>query len=217
MDQELRCTIGSAVHDFIQDNCSIFTEQEVCLKVPSKRLSTRLDCLINDDILVEIKSCNYADLKQIIKDGKPRIKDFYQSTLYKYLIENYLDEIKLQKPTRGGTIPLLDKYNIKHMQFIYVCHEVISADTDNMSEAVKFATNLRKLSNSKKDPFWFIQTMNVDLSTINMTIFENVVKEKIDDILHHLNTNQIPEMDSKFIDKGACFFCIHGQTCSSQG
>jgi hypothetical protein len=214
---ELRCVMGQGVHDFIQDNCATFTEQEVCLKVPSKRLSTRLDCLINNDVLVEIKSCNYADLKDIIKTQKPRIKDFYQAALYKYLLENYLDEIKQQKPTRGGTIPLLDNYDIKHLQFIYVCHELVASDTDSMSAAVKDAKNLRKLSNSKKNPFWFIQTMNVDLQTVNMPVFENIIKEKIDDILYHLNNNKIPEMDNKFVDKGACFFCIHGKVCESQG
>jgi hypothetical protein len=212
---ELRCTLGNACHDFLQDNCSTFTEQEVCLKVPSKRISCRLDCLINDDVLVEIKSCNYADLKNIIKTNKPRIKDWYQGALYKYLIENYLDEIKLQKPTRGGTIPLLDKYDIKYLQFIYICHEVISADTNNMSEAVKFATNLRKLSNSKKNPFWFIQTMTTDLANIDMNIFEDIIKDKIEYILNALNTNNVPPLDGKYIDKGACFFCIHKTVCES--
>lgn len=212
---EMRCVVGTAIHDFIQDNCSVFTEQEVCLKVPSKRLSCRLDCLINNNVLVEIKSCNYADLKQIIKTNKPRIKDWYQGALYKYLLENHLDEIKKQKPTRGGTIPLLDNYNIEHLQFVYVCHEVISGDSDSMSEAVKFATNLRKLSGSKKNPFWFIQTINTDLSTIDMTIYEKIITDKIDFLYNSLESNKIPELDCQFIDKGACFFCIHKSVCES--
>ncbi|MBC8427523.1 MAG: hypothetical protein H8D97_01390 [Proteobacteria bacterium] len=179
-------------------------------------MSCRLDCLINDNVIVEIKSCNYTDLKQIIKDGKPRIKDWYQGALYKYLLENYLDEIKQQKPTRGGTIPTLDKYNIEHIQLIYVCHEVISGDTDNMSEAVKFATNLRKLSGSKKNPFWFIQTMNTDLSTINMSVFEKIIVNKINHIYDSLKNDILPPLDSEFIDKGACFFCIHKDICQRQ-
>jgi len=213
----LRTQLGQAVHDFIQENSSTFTEQEVCLKVPSKRMSCRLDCLINDDVLVEIKSCPYSDIAKIIKTGKPRPNDFYQASLYKYLLETYLDEIKKQKPTRGGSNPLLDSYNIKYLQFIYVCHEVICADSESMSEAVKFAQNLRKLSNSKKDPFWFIQTVNIDLKTIDMTFYENIIKEKIDEILYYLDNDKIPELDSKYIDKKACFFCIYGDVCKSQG
>jgi hypothetical protein len=213
---EMRCTIGSGVHDFIQDNYSKFTEQEVCLKVPSRRLSTRLDCLINDNVLVEIKTCAYSDMADIIKTGKPRIKDFYQIALYKYLLENHLEEAKQQAPTRGGTIALLDEYNIEYFQFIYVCHELLADETESMSEAIKYAKNLKKLSGSKKDPFWFIQTINVDLRNIDMSIYEKIIVEKLDAILYHLNNNKLPELDSKFIDKGACFFCIHSSICKEQ-
>jgi hypothetical protein len=213
---EMRCTIGTAVHDFIQDNCGVFTEQEVCLKVPSKRMSTRLDCLINDNVLVEIKSCNYTDMKEIIKTGRPRIKDFYQATLYKYLLENHLEEAKLQKPTRGGVSPGLDKYNIEYIQLVYVCHELVSGDSDSMDDAVKFAKNLKKLSGSKQDPFWFIQTVNVDLRNLDMSIYEKVVVDKMASIKKALDTNQLPTMDDKYIDKQACFFCLHGDICKSQ-
>lgn len=42
----LRSTIGSAIHDFIQDNTSQMTEIERSIKVPSIRFSGRLDGLI---------------------------------------------------------------------------------------------------------------------------------------------------------------------------
>jgi hypothetical protein len=213
----LRTTLGSAVHDFIQDNCDTFTEQEVCLKVPSRRLSCRLDCLINDNVLVEIKSCPHSDLKDIMKTGQPRIKDFYQAVLYKYLIENHLEEAKQQAPTRGGSTALLDEYNIEYMQFIYVAHDLISSDTDSISEAIKHSKNLKKLSGARRNPFWFMQTVNVDLRNLDISLYENIINRKINEMVKYLAGNKVPEMDHEFIDKGACFFCIHSQLCKEQG
>ena len=204
---EFRSALGTATHNFIQDNYTGFTETEVTLKVPSKRVSARLDALINNNILVEIKSCAYKDFSDIIKKQKPRIKDFYQACLYKYLLENHLDEIKLQQPSRGGKLPVCDNYKIDHFQFIYVAQQLINGDTESMDEAVAFATNLGKLSNSKKDPFWFIRTLTLDLSTVNMSLYEDLIKDKMAHILHFLNSNIVPPIDSKFIDKQACFFC----------
>ena len=110
---EFRARFGNAAHDMLQDYSTTFTETEACLKVPSLKLSVRLDAVINNDVVVEIKSCAYADYAKIISSKKPRIHDFQQAILYKYLLENHLDEIKQQKPTRSGSIPKLDKYDIK--------------------------------------------------------------------------------------------------------
>jgi hypothetical protein len=214
---DFRCHLGSSVHEFIQDNYQSFTEKEVCLKVPSKRLSCRLDCLINNNVLVEIKSCNYADLSEIIKTGRPRQKDLYQAVLYKYLLENYLEEIKLQQPTRNGVIPSLDYYKITNIQLIYVCHELISGDTENINDAVAFSKNLAKLNNSKQNPFWFIQTINVDLKNTNVQLYENLLVDKLEDVLSFLNSKTVPPLDSKFIDKSACFFCLHSNVCKNSG
>jgi len=60
----MRASLGNAVHDCIQKNSDQFTEQEKSIKVPSIRCSVRLDCLIGDNILVEIKSCTYTDYKR---------------------------------------------------------------------------------------------------------------------------------------------------------
>ena len=115
----LRAELGKAVHNFIQSNSTVFTEQERSMKVPSIRVSGRLDCLINDNILCEIKSCTYDDYHKILTKRQPRMADFMQTLLYKYLLENYLSEIKSQpRKTLRSDPPALDKYKIQYIQFI---------------------------------------------------------------------------------------------------
>ena len=104
---KLRTDLGNACHTFIQSS-KIFTEQEVYLRVPSLNISTKIDCLINNNVLVEIKSCNYTDYSAIIKNNLPRTKDLYQAVLYKHLLENYLDESASQVLTPDE----IKKYNL---------------------------------------------------------------------------------------------------------
>ena len=116
----MRSTIGTAIHDFIQSNTDQFTEREVSLKVPSIRFSGRLDNLIGPNILVEIKSCTYSDYEKIIRTRKPRVSDFYQTMVYKYILEKHLAEardpnIKIRK---GTSKPKFEKYDIQTIQFI---------------------------------------------------------------------------------------------------
>ena len=111
----LRSYLGNAAHAFIQHESKQFTEQEVSLKVPSIRFSGRLDCLINNDVLVEIKSLPYKEYKKIIKNQTPRIGDFYQCMTYKYILENHLDEAKNHTEQTRTQKPKLDKYNIRYI------------------------------------------------------------------------------------------------------
>jgi len=92
----LRSTIGTAIHEFIQSNTNQFTEGEVSLKIPSIKFSGRLDNLIGPNILIEIKSCTYADYEKIIRTRKPRVSDFYQAIVYKYILENILMRLEIQ-------------------------------------------------------------------------------------------------------------------------
>ena len=47
----LRSTIGSAIHDFIQDHSKQFTELEPIIKIPSIIFSGRIDGLIGNNVL----------------------------------------------------------------------------------------------------------------------------------------------------------------------
>ena len=75
---ELRCSLGNACHEFIQGVSGMFTETEVCLKVPDLKISARLDGLINHNVLCEIKSCGYSDYAKILSSNTPRSHDFWQ-------------------------------------------------------------------------------------------------------------------------------------------
>ena len=209
-----RNELGTSVHNFLQTNGSNqFTELEVTLKVPSLHVSCRLDGLIGNNVLVEIKSCPYSDYDTIIKKNQPRQTDFYQALLYKYLIENYLEEIKQQQPSRGGKLPQLNKYNIEHIQFIYVCHELAVADSDDLNSAVKFAGELRKSLNSQKNPFWFLTTLTIDMTSLNIDPYIDYLKKRIEQFNYYLQNGQTPPKNHPYVDMKSCFFCLYKDYC----
>jgi len=212
---EMRAALGTAAHDFIQDVPGVFTETEVCLKSPSLRLSIRLDALINHNVLVEIKSCGYSDYSKIISSNKPRVKDFYQTMVYKYLLENYLDEIKQQTPSRNGSLPALDSYDIQYIQFIYICHELISADCNSLNESLLLSKALKKQLESKRNPFWFIKVLTIDLSKINYSSYIEYIDDKIKEINNHLSESSIPPLTNKYIDEKDCYFCLYNKICKN--
>jgi uncharacterized membrane-anchored protein YjiN (DUF445 family) len=156
----MRSTIGTAIHEFIQNNTNQFTEREVSLKIPSIRFSGRLDNLIGPNMLIEIKSCPYSDYEKIISTRKPRVNDFYQSMAYKYILENHLDEARDPniKVRQGTQKPKFDKYDIKTVQFIYVAHDVTATDVDSFAEILQRIKDLKRLLNSKSNSFFFITT-----------------------------------------------------------
>lgn len=209
----MRGVIGNSVHDFVQSVDNIFTETEICLKVPSLQISVRADALINNDILVELKSCTYSDYDDILKKRAPRNSDFYQAVFYKYLLENHIDEIRNQIPTRKGKLPKYDHYDIKYIQLIYLCHELISSDSSTLNEDIKFSKTLKRKLDSKKNPFWFLTTLTVDITKIDIKIYENYILEKYKVIKHSIDSNDIIPMDNKFIDTKGCFFCVYQNVC----
>jgi len=215
-----RAALGTATHDYIQDLSlgKIFTECEVCLKVPSKRVSMRLDALINDDTLVEIKSCAYSDYKKIISSNKPRLGDLHQAIFYKYLLQNHLEELSVQAPTRGGCQPALKDYsNIRYIQMIYLCHELIAAEDEKMTDAVKFATNVRKFAKKESgiSDFWFITPLAIDTQTFDIKSHEKYLVNKLDETLKYLEMKQLPPDNHPYVDTSKCFFCQFKDQCNA--
>jgi hypothetical protein len=208
-----RAILGNACHDFIQSFDTQLTEQEVTLKVPSLRVSSRLDGLINNDVIVEIKSCPYNDYAKIVRTQQPRIADFYQVMLYKYLLDNFQDEIMQQKPSRGGKLPALPNYDLRYLQFVYVCHELATADTESIGESIKFSKDLKRMLGSKKNPFFFLTTVTIDTHQMDITPVYDYIKSKISELNKFLDNGQTPPMDHPHIDEGSCFFCLYKVPC----
>jgi len=211
----MRSFLGNAIHDFIQSISTCFTESEVSLKVPSIRTSCRIDNLINDNVLVEIKSCPYDDYSKIISSKRPRIADFRQTLFFRYLLHNHLIEAK-QQPlnTLRSSPPKLDKYNIRYIQYIYVAHDIIASDVSSMSQAFALVKQMKKLLESRYNKFFFITALTLDLETVDITCHELDIVEKLNMINYCLTNNIIPNKDSKFI-KDSCFFCMYKKICSS--
>lgn len=215
-----RAALGTATHNYIQDLSlgKIFTECEVCLKVPSKRISMRLDALINDETLVEIKSCSYTDYKKILTSNKPRLGDLHQAIFYRWLLQNHLEEMKKQEPTRGGIRPTLNDYsNIKYIQMIYICHELISAESDTMRDAIKYATSIRKLAKKESgiSDFWFIAPLAISTQSFDIKSHENYLVNKLEELLKYLELKQLPPDDHPYVDNTKCFFCQFKDQCNA--
>lgn len=211
----MRGVIGTAVHEFIQNNTNQFTEREVSLKIPSKRFSVRLDNLIGQNILVEIKSCPYSDYEKIITTRKPRVNDFYQAMVYKYMLENHLQEAKDPsiKIRKGTSKPRFDSYDIKTVQFIYVAHDVTATDVDSFAEILQRIKDLKRMLNSKSNSFFFMTTMVVDVTNGVAKPYVDYVKNKLDAINICLDKETLPEADNPYIDKSKCYFCLYRKIC----
>lgn len=209
----MRSTIGTAIHDVIQNNTSQFTETEASIKVPSIRFSGRLDGIIGNNVLVEIKSCPYKDYEWIVKNQQPRKSDFYQLMIYKYIIENYIDEIKSHDKKLRTPAPKLNNYNIDTLQFIYVAHDICAADVETLDEALNSVKNVKKILNSKSNDFFFITSAILDVNCFDPTPYIKYIKSKIDNINYYINHNKLPTKDDPFVDKKKCFFCLYQSTC----
>jgi len=212
----MRSNIGNAVHDFIQSNSDQFTEREVSLKLPSIRMSVRLDNLIGSNILVEIKSCTYSDYHKIVTSKKPRISDFYQAVTYKYLLENHLKEAK--DPSieirEGSRKPKLDKYDIHSIQFIYVAHDIVATDTESFAENLQRIKDIKRIFKSKSNTFFFITTLVNDVTNGVADPYIKFIKSKLDRINYYLDNNLIPDNNDPFIDKKKCYFCLYKKICN---
>lgn len=212
----LRAFLGNAIHDFIQTNYPHFTETEISVKVPSIRASTRMDCLINNNVLVEIKSCTYDDYYKIIKNQRPRDPDFYQTIYYKYLLENHLQEAQAQQGTRSA-VPQHPFYKIDTIQVVYVAHDLASAECKSMAECIKVAKEVKQMLNSKINHFHFITAITLDLKAIDVTPYEQWIVGKVNDINKYLDNKTIPPMNNPYINSAGCHFCMYKKVCAQHG
>jgi hypothetical protein len=208
-----RATLGSACHDFIQGISKQFTESEISLKIPSIRFSGRLDNLIGNNVLVEIKSCTFEDYNKIIKNQRPRVSDFNQVMTYKYILENHLEEAKDKSIKVRSNKPSLDKYKIDTIQFLYLAHDLTTSDIEDLSTALKLIKSVKKLLNSKRNPFYFITSLVVDTNCFDETPYINYIKDKISQINHYVDTNKLPPAEDKYVNRSQCFFCIYSPIC----
>lgn len=217
----MRGTIGSAVHDYIQGNFN-FTEVERSMKVPSIHFSGRYDCSIGNHTLVEIKTAPYLGekgYKTVVKTQQARRDDFYQVMTYKYILENFLKEMQSQPIGILRTSPpKADKYNIRYLQFIYIAHDIISADLESIRDNNSAIAAFKKELKSGKNKFSFITCITYDLNRIpNLADYINYVKSKIEAINNYLNDNKLPLISDPYINKGSCFFCKYKEKCQIDG
>jgi hypothetical protein len=212
----MRSTIGTAIHDFIQNNTKQFTETEVSLKVPSKRFSGRIDNVGGSNLLSEIKGVpfsNYAkkDYKTILEKGQPRITDFYQLMCYYYFIMFHLEECKKTETRTPG--PKLDKYDIDTLQFIYIAHDLCASDMENISEAVSFQKKLKKQLKSFHNQFYFMTTFTIKTDQFDVAGVCKQIEEKLERINWYVDNSKYPPSDDPFIDHSNCFYCRYGHDC----
>ena len=208
----MRSCLGKSVHDVIQENSDQFTEQECSMKIPSIRTSVRLDGLIGNNVLVEIKSCTYDDYRKILKSQAPRTADFYQCMFYKYIIENYLEECQKQTNTRTPP-PALNKYDIDTLQFIYVAHDIMASDVESFSECVKIVKDVKKMLKSKHNQFFYMTSVVLNIEDFDTTPYMDFIKRKVERINYYIDNNKIPTQDDEFIDTKKCFFCLYYKSC----
>ena len=213
---KLRTTIGTACHEFLQNTYNSFTENEIYLRIPSLNISVKIDSLIGTNVLVEIKSCSYNDYAKILKSNHARTEDFYQALLYKYLLENHIQEAKSQQiDLKKYTLPQYDSYDIETIQMIYVCHELFSSDYSSLDQAVNESKQLKSQLKSKYNYMWFVKVINYDLKSLNFNPHIEMIKDKIKEANLYLDAKQIPSLDHKYVDKGKCFFCLYKNHCST--
>jgi len=214
----MRQIIGNAVHEFIQDNFE-FSEVEVAIKIDEFRFSGRIDAIINNNVLVEIKTVSFNDYRAIVNSNTPRDKDIKQVLIYKHLLENYLDKInetknKLQDSDKYNW-PKLDKYNIQYLQFIYIAHDLISSDVSSISEAIAIQRELKKKLNSKYNKFYFIKDIIIEVNNEHRKI-EHQLFDKLMSIIDYYNKHILPEK-SDYIDTKQCYFCMYKSICTIDG
>jgi len=212
----MRSTIGTSIHSFIQDYSNQFTELEPSIKVPSIRFSGRIDGIISNHILVEIKSCTYADYQKILKTRSPRKEDFYQAMTYKWILENHLEEAKNPGvKTRTGP-PRQEKYEIDTIQLIYVAHDIMASDIEDFGQCLKSIKDIKKALNSRKNEFFFMTSVVLETSTFDQQPYIDHIERKIKAINYYVDANKLPVKGDEFVDTKKCFFCLYSANCDQR-
>ena len=208
-----RSTMGIAIHDFIQSNYD-FDQIEAQIIIPEYKFYGKVDAINGNNVLIEIKTVPFSDYKNILDTNSPRPKDLKQTLIYKYLLENHIDKIDTSKSNLK-----IQEYKFQYIQFIYIAHDLISADIESISQQLQLVNHLKKnifkyeLSNHPDKRFFFMNTITIDLSDDNISrelqIIENELSQKLNDIL----TNYHKSTLSENVDTSQCFFCPYKHIC----
>lgn len=211
-----RTELGNSLHSAIQKNTMQFDEVELQLKVPSIRFYGKCDGNSGNNVIADIKGLPFKEYMDILKNNKPRQSDFLQVMCYKYIIENYLDEIKQtlldeqsKKPDKKFSIPKLNKYEIDTLDLIYVAHDVLSSDYETISECLQFQEEIKKrLNKGNSNPFYFMSVLSIKVDSFDCQTWINFIKDKISAINYYVDSNKLPPMNHPYIKKDKCFFCM---------
>lgn len=209
LPSELSMALGNSVHEFIQTNYC-FTEIELPLSIhisKSLKISSRLDALINNNTLIEIKTCNYKEYYEILKNDNYRLKDYEQLCVYKYLLENHFDEIK-NNLIQNRITPKFNNYKITKFQIIYICHEIVDA-----SGNIDIYKDITEYYKNNFGNFWFIKTINIDAENEDTILEINTVSDKIKTILEYIPNNKEIPLNNKYCKKDECNFCPYKKIC----
>ena len=209
----MRTEVGSAVHNFIQGNTKQFSETEVNLRVPSIGFYGKIDYLVGNSVLGEIKTCTYEDYRSILNKQQPRDKDFLQAFTYYYILKNHLAEAReAEVSKRCGEKPHLEAYDIQRLQFLYISHDLISSQAESYSEMMEAVRQLKRNLDSKKNPFFFITSVVVDLTPEIEEKYFDFIRGKFEDIHTYMRTSTNPTEGSRYLTQD-CFFCPYKSIC----
>ena len=214
----MRSSIGTGIHEFIQRNTQQFTEIEPNIIVPSIGFYGKIDGLIGPNILAEIKSCAWSDYSKIISSQKPRQKDYLQAMTYSFILEKFCDETRSSESKKriykGGCQPKLEKYNINKIQFIYIAHDIFSADLESTEETLVKLNKIKKKIRTKNNPFYFISSLVLNITEEEKIKTFSWIEEKFNTIHKYITSNTDPTSDDPFLDTTGCFFCRYKQVCN---
>jgi len=206
----MRQFIGNAIHEFIQSNYE-FTEVEVPIKVKEFNFSGRIDALIGKSALVEIKSVSFQDYEEILKTNKPREKDLMQTIIYTHLLNDYFDKVDKENYSFK-----YDSYNIKYIQFIYIAHDIVAKDIDNIEECLEIYRNIKKQLKSFFNKFYFIKviTYSIDENIDEFNTLKARAFDKLMEINKFIKKHIIPPLNHKYINTNYCNFCPYKHLCN---
>ena len=214
----MRSSIGTGIHEFIQRNTSQLTEVEPNIIVPSINFYGKIDGLIGNNILVEIKSCPWTDYDKVIKKQTPRQKDYLQAMCYNYILTNFCEETQSddakKRMYKGGVVPKLKKYDIDTIQFIYIAHDIFAKDLESMSEILKALSEVKKRIKTKQNPFFFISSVVNKIEEKEKEECFKWIKEKFDAIHEYQKTGNNVKPGDPFLDTSSCFFCQYSTVCT---
>lgn len=149
--------VGNNFHEFIQkqfENAGVLRLNEVSLKDEDKKISARLDCVIeynNELYLVELKSAKSYSMHLMNSDGSPDIEHQKQVQLYFHLLEKNKDTPEIANVLKGrhitkGIILYESKNDHKIMEFM------VNRNEDAIQELLRYTDVLWRYFEKDKEP-----------------------------------------------------------------